>query len=195
MLFQHRLESVVDLGAPAQRLAEARRPDRGHHELLDVDSGVRVGAAVEDVHHRHRQDVRIGAAEIAEQRQLGGVGGRLADRQGYPEDGVGAQPRLVRGAVEVQQRLIDQALIVGVESDDGWCDFVEHGLHGLLHALAAVALAAVPQLDGLMLAGRRAGGHRGPCECPVDEGHLDLDRRIAARIEDLAGSDLLDNRH
>ena len=123
------------------------------------------------------------------------IGGGLGHRQRDTEDGVGAQPGLVRGAVEVQQRLIDQSLIVGVEPDDGRGDLVEHGLHGLLDALTAVAVAAVAQFDGLVLAGRRAGGHRGPCKCPVDQSHLDLDRRIAAGIEDLAGSDLLDNRH
>jgi hypothetical protein len=42
LLLEHRLERVVDLGAPAQRLAEGGRADRGDHELLDVDIGVGV---------------------------------------------------------------------------------------------------------------------------------------------------------
>ena len=74
-------------------------------------------------------------------------------------------------------------------------DLVEHGLHGLLHALAAVALAAVAQLDGLVLPGRRAGRHRRTGKCSVDQSYLDLDGRVASGIEDLAGPDLLDNRH
>src|SRR5699024_4222297 len=36
-VLEHALERVVDLDAPLQRLAEARRPDRGDHEFLDVD--------------------------------------------------------------------------------------------------------------------------------------------------------------
>src|SRR6202034_3060258 len=77
----------------------------------------------------------------------------------------------------------------------GRSDLVEHGVHGLLDALAPIPVAAVAQFDGLVLAGRRAGGHRGPRERPVDQGHLDLDCRVAAGIKDLAGPDLLDNRH
>ena len=50
------LEVVEDLGAHAQRVAEARRADRHDHELLEVDGVVGVRAAVEDVHHRHGQD-------------------------------------------------------------------------------------------------------------------------------------------
>ena len=186
---------MVHLGAPAQRLGEAGRADRRHHELLNVDSGVGVRTAVEDVHHRHRQDVRVRPADIAEQRQLGGIGGRFGDGQRDTQDGVGAQPGLVRGAVEVDQRLVHQPLIVGVEPDHGRTDLVEHGLHCLMHAFAAVTLAAVAQLDGLVLPGRRAGRHRGAGKRSVDQGYLDLDRRVTAGIEDLAGSDLLDNRH
>ena len=41
-LLEHRLQRVIDLSAPAQRLAEALGSDRGDHELLDVDVGVGV---------------------------------------------------------------------------------------------------------------------------------------------------------
>jgi hypothetical protein len=35
--------------------AKRRRADRHDHEFLDVDRIVGMGAAVDDVHHRHRQ--------------------------------------------------------------------------------------------------------------------------------------------
>ena len=75
VLLQDRLERVVGLGAHGQRLGEGRGADRGDHELLDVDVAVGVGATVEDVHHRHGQQVRRGAADVAEERQAGRVGG------------------------------------------------------------------------------------------------------------------------
>jgi hypothetical protein len=43
----------------------------------------------------------------------GGIGGRLGHRQRDTEDRVGAEPALVRGAVEIQQGLVDDALFVG----------------------------------------------------------------------------------
>jgi hypothetical protein len=75
-----------------------------------------VGAAVEDVHHRHRQHVRVGAADVAEQRQVRRVGGGTGHRHRHAEDRVGAEPGLVGGAVEVEHRLVDEPLLVGVEA-------------------------------------------------------------------------------
>ena len=64
------LFSAWKISAP-QRSASAkcRRADRHDHEFLEVDAVVGVNAAVEDVHHRHRQQVRIDAADIAIERQ------------------------------------------------------------------------------------------------------------------------------
>ena len=66
---QHRLQRLVDLGAPAQGLPERVRADRGDHELLHVDRAVRVRPAIDDVHHRHREHVRVRAADVPEQLQ------------------------------------------------------------------------------------------------------------------------------
>ena len=52
---QHRLQRVEDLGAGAQRFGERIEADRQHHEFLQVDVVVGMRAAVDDVHHRHRQ--------------------------------------------------------------------------------------------------------------------------------------------
>ena len=57
-------------------------------------------------------------------------------------------------------------------------------------ALAAVAgLVAVPQLDRLVDAGRGAGRHRRPAERAVLGDDVDLDGRVAPRVEDLPGID------
>src|SRR5436189_304734 len=48
-------------------------------------------AAVDDVHHRHRQDVGLGAADITVERQAGGVGRGLGHRQRNAENGIGAE--------------------------------------------------------------------------------------------------------
>ena len=100
---EHLLQRVVRLGAPAQRLAEARRADRHDHELLQVDRVVGVGAAVDDVHHRHRQHVRVRPADVAVQRQVELVGRGLGDGEADAEDRVRAEAGLVVGAVELDR--------------------------------------------------------------------------------------------
>ena len=101
---------------PSAAPREARRADRDDHELLEVDRVVGVGAAVEHVHHRHRQDPRRLAAEVAPQR-LALLGRRRARRgERDAEDRVGAEARLVRRAVEVDQRAVEALLVEHVEA-------------------------------------------------------------------------------
>src|SRR5439155_13718329 len=65
-------------------------------------------------------------------------------------------------------------------------DLIGHVLDGLLHPLAEVAsLVAVPQLEGLVLAGRGARRNGGPPQRARLRVNLHLQGGIAARIEDL----------
>ena len=117
---QHAGQRVVGLDAPAQRLGERGRAHRHDHELLQVDGVVGVHAAVDDVHHRHRQHVGVGAADVAVERQLELVGGGLGHGQRHAEDGVGAEPALVVGVPSRSIRAqVEAALVEGVEARRG----------------------------------------------------------------------------
>ena len=189
------LERVVRLRAPAQRLRERRGADRHDHELLQVDRVVGVDATVDDVEHRHGQHVRVRPTDVAVQRELELVGGRLGDRQARAEDRVGADPGLVVGAVELDQLAVDGSLVERVEAVEHAGDLVVHEPDGGEHALAEVPLAAVAELDRLVLTGRRAARHRGPAPGAALEHDFDLDGRVAARVEDLAADDVHDVAH
>ena len=92
--------SAWKTSTPVRRPAANESRPHGHdHELLEVDLVVRVGAAVQHVHHRHGQHVRGLAAEIAPQRQPGLGGGGLGGGERHAEDRVGPQSPLVRRAV------------------------------------------------------------------------------------------------
>ena len=115
---QRLLQRVEDLGAHPQALRERRRARRHDHELLEVDLVVGVRAAVEDVHHRHGQDPRLLAAEVAPERQADVRGRGVRGGERHAEDRVGAQARLVRRAVELDQRAVDRELVERVVPDD-----------------------------------------------------------------------------
>ena len=80
-------------------------------------------------------------------------------------------------------------LVGGVEPATAPGDLAVDVRDRLRDALAAVRVAAVAQLDGLELPRRRAGRHRGAAEGARLERDVDLDGRVAARVEDLAGVD------
>ena len=65
-----------------------------------------------------------------------------------------------------------------------------HVGHGLQDALApVVALVAVAQFHGLMLAGGSARGHDGAAQCAAFQDYVRFHGRIAARVQNLAGAD------
>ena len=116
--FRMRAQRVEDLGARAQRLGEGRHADRHDHELLQVDAAVGVRAAVQDVHHRHRQrrSCRPPAAARSARgaRRAAGRRGRApALRRGHrdAEQRVRAEAALGRRAVERDQRFVERALV------------------------------------------------------------------------------------
>src|SRR5690606_15713699 len=62
------LQGVEHLGSAAESFPETLGADRHDHEFLDVYRVVGMAAAVDDVHHRYRQDTRRRAADIAVER-------------------------------------------------------------------------------------------------------------------------------
>ena len=74
-------------------------------------------------------------------------------------------------------------------------DLAVHVLDRLAHALAAVAIAAVAQLVGLVRAGAGAARHDGPPPRAGEQLDVDLDGGIAPGVEDLAAQDLHDRAH
>ena len=151
------LERMEHFGAVAHRLAEARRAHGHDHELLQVEVVVGVRAAVDDVHHRHRQLHAAHAAEVAVQRQARFFGRGAGHGHRYGQRSVGAQAGLVLGAVQVDQRPVQEGLFAGVQTQHRFGNLGVDVLDGLEHALAEIAaLVAVAQLDGFARAGRCA---------------------------------------
>ena len=183
---QARLERVVDLAADAQGLAEARRAVRDDHELLQVERVVGVRPAVDDVHHRHGQDMRGRPAERAPERQPERGRRGLGDGQRGAEHAVGADAALVGRPVDLAQQPVDAALVVHVVAEQRRAELVVDARDGALDRLAAVGGAAVTALDRLVRPGRRARGHGGAAERAGVGEDVDLDGRVSARVEDLA---------
>ena len=95
----------------------------------------------------------------------------------------------------VEHRPVHGLLVARVQALDGGGQVAVGVGHRIGHALAAPRIAAVAQLHGLELAGGRAGRHRGATAGARGQRDLDLDRGVAAAIQDLPGVDLLDVAH
>ena len=103
---------MEDFRTHAQALAEGLRTDRHDHEFLEVDGVVSMNAAIDDVHHRNGKHARGSTTDVAIERQARSIGSRLGSGKRHPEDGVGAEARLVGRAVEFDHRLVDGDLVL-----------------------------------------------------------------------------------
>ena len=118
-------------------------------------------------------------------------GGGARDRQRDAEDRVGAEPGLVRGPVEVDQGAVDRPLLGGAGADERVGDVS-------LTFETALAPPCRPRPRPRRAARwprtRRSRRRREPRHARGArvERHLDLDRRVSPRVEDLAGVDALD---
>ena len=182
-------QRVVDLGPGTEGLAIRRCATRHHHELLDVDRVGGMRTAVDHVEAWDGEDTRRRPTEVPIQGKPDGGCGGPGHRQRDPQDGVGAECLLVRRPVEVEHSLVDILLAGGVHPEQRRGDRVADMTQRLLHALSAEPGLVVAQLDRFAGPGGGAGGHGRPTETTPGEEHLDLDCRVAPRVEDLAGAD------
>jgi hypothetical protein len=181
------LERMEDLSPGPERLRERGEASRHDHELLDIDRGVGVLAAVEDVHQRQRQRSSHRATDVAVQREAKLVGGCMRRGKRSAEDGIGAKLALVGAAIEGTQGAVDADLVGGLEPDQRRPERLVGVSHGLEDPLAAVSTRiVVPQLDGLPFTGRGTRWHGRTAGGARDKGDLDLDGRVAPGVEDLA---------
>jgi hypothetical protein len=187
---------MENLGAPAHRFLQRRRAEGNNHEFLKVDRVVGMHATIDDIHHRHRQNMRLDAADVAVKRQAGDIRRRLGGGERDSQNGVGAEPCLVRRAIERDHRRVDLALIFRVESAQGIENIAVDAFDRLENALAGKApLVAVAQLDCLMRSGRGTRRHRRAPARPILQGDIDLDGWVAAAIQDFPRGDVDDCGH
>ena len=85
---QDLLESLIDFGAHAQRLAERGRTDRQHHIFLHIGRVVSVLAPVENVHHRNGECAGRYAAQVAIEWLLLCIGRRFRHGKRDTQDSI-----------------------------------------------------------------------------------------------------------
>ena len=181
------------LGTHPQGFAEALGAMGHDHEFLEIQAVGGVGAAIDHIHQRHRQQVRQRTTQIAVERQVDGVGGGVRVGQAHRQDGVRPQSTLVIASIELVHGRIHGGLVEGAEAAEGWGDPLLDVLHGLLHAFAEVFVVAIAQFVGLVGACAGAAGHDRPAAgSPLQIQHR-LHRGGAAGVEHLAGHDRIDH--
>ena len=194
LLMQQALEGVEHLGTHAQGFLEAAGTVGHHHEFLKVEAVGGVGAPVDDVHQRHRQQGGHRPPQVAVQRQAHAVGSGPGAGQADRQDRVGPQGALVVGAIQLDHGGVHGALVEGTQAAEGRGDLLFNVGDGLADAFAEVAAAAVAQLVGFVGAGAGAAGHDGPAAGAAFKQNLGFDGGGSPGVEHLAGYHSVDHK-
>ncbi len=187
-------QCMKDFRPNTHGLGERFRSHRHDHEFLEINRVVRVCTAIDDIHHRHRQDMRIRTAKISVDRQPACHCRGLGDRERYAKDGVGAEPLLGWRPVKITKDAIYAQLIFCFELLQRIEYLAIDRIDGLAHALPEITFRiAVAQLVRLKRAGRRAGGNARAAHGTIFQYNVDLDGWIAATVKNFT-PDYFQNR-
>jgi len=110
LLRQARARGAIHFGDPLQALGKAARAGTDDEVVLDVDAPARVRAAAVDLHLRHRHGDAALAREVPPKRALRRRRGCLQAGERHRDDGIGAEARAVRCAVERDELGVDRVL-------------------------------------------------------------------------------------
>jgi hypothetical protein len=125
--------------------------------------------------------VLVQLGDVLPQWHLADVGTSHGDGHRSAEDCVGAELRLVGGAVERDHRLVEFALVERVLALEQFGDRAIDRFNGLQHTLAEIdLLVAIAQFAGFEFAGGSAGRNGGTGHETVVERDVDLNGRVAA---------------
>ena len=121
-----------------------------------------------------------------------GTGARRSERD--TEDGVGSEPRLVLGSIELDQGGVEHPLLGQCRSDERVAQLAGDVRNGAEHAEAAEARATVTQFGCFCSTCRAPRGNIGRTDHTTLQLEIDLHRGQPAAVEHLTGSYVLDRQ-
>jgi len=173
---------VVYLSAHSKTFLEAARTGGHDHEFLDINSIIRMLAAIHDVHHWHRHLLGIGTSQISIQRHMQRACRCPGCCHGHSQHSIGAEMRLILGTIQLQQDGVKGRLFKYIHADHCRSDLGIHMVYRPFHSKAAIPLFPIPEFYCLILPCRRAGRHTGPSQVFVPCQHFHFYSRIPAGI-------------
>src|SRR5579872_1792173 len=193
-LVQEIVERMEGLCTVAQSLAKCRRAVWDDHELLKVERVLRMLTAIDDVHHGDRQLRGRTTTQITIERYACSRSRGARDSHRDAKDGVRAEPGLVFGAVERDERSIDRVLRGGWHAYEALANDAICMGHCPKHTFSAVAgCIAIPKFERFVATRRSAGRNRCRSGVPVCQSRNDTQRWVAAGVQDLVCVECLDD--
>ena len=183
---QEAFEGVEDLGAPSDGLFERWRFDGADHKFLKVEAIIRMEPSVDDVHHRNGEDVAVASADIAVEGKAGRRSPYAGQGERGSEDGIGTEAGFVGRPIGFDHESVKPLLIKNMLADQDLRNGAVDMLYGCFDSLFEVAFRIlISELEGFMLPCGGTGGDSRFRHDVLVCGETHLERRLAARVENL----------
>ena len=154
-----------------------------------------MGAAVKDVHHGHRQNPGIVAANITVQADTQSVGSGLGACQRNTQNGVGTQTALIGGSVQSNHEPVNFRLVQYVFTLQCLSNFAVHMIYSPADTLTKVtALITVTQFACFVNTGGSAGRYGGSSDDTVFQHYIHFHSGISAGIQDFSCQNVLNQK-
>ena len=184
------------LDTRAQSLTEGIKAGGDDKELLEVNGGLRMGAAVDNVHTGGGDHLCIGAADITIKGKTEQLSSGMSASQGHAEDRVGAQVLFERGAVQLEHGVVDQHLVGGIQTFDSGSQHFVDVFDRFEGALAEIALfVAVTEFQRFALAGGRTGGNDCTTLDTIVQQHFHFHGGVATAVQNFSSMNFNDFCH
>jgi hypothetical protein len=157
---QNARKGMIRLRTKTQRLGKVGSSQWNNHEFLEINAVRSMLAAIEHIHHRHRQNAGIFPAKVPVQRLPGFRRRRSRHSHGNTQYRVGTETAVVISAIQCPKRPIQPRLIMCVEACNRGRDLDIDIFGRRQNTLAAITTRiAVTPFDGLVFSGRRPRRH------------------------------------
>ena len=196
ILLQNRLQSMEYFSTHTDSFMLILSTNRHDHVFLAVSSRISVLAAIQDVHHRNRQNLGICTADVLVQRLSVVISSSSCASQGNRQRSICTQVALERRAIEIQHNLVNLGLAGNIHADQLRSDLGVDILNSLQNSLAAeTLLITITELKSFPLTGRSTRRNNCASKCTGFSGNFAFNSRVAARIENFACINTYDIRH
>ena len=152
--------------------------------------------AIDDIHHRHRQNARLSTADIAIKRLACGLGGGFGNGHRDAQNRVRTQTALILGAVHFDHNRINCGLFSGVKPNQRVGQFAIDARDRLLNTFAHIArFIAIAHLNRLIGACGCTRRHSRAAQGAIFEDYIHLNGGVATAVENFAGVNINDGGH
>ena len=194
--FKVLLQGVENFSTHTNSFTDRRSANRHNHEFLNVDWVISMLTAVQNIHHRNRQNMSHRTAKVTIKRKFAffSLSFRNSHRNG--ENSISTEFAFVFSAIEFNHSFINVDLVIGIKTSQSVINSVINIFNGFQNTFSAkTGFVAITKFNSFVNTGRSAGRNSGTSESTALKNNISLNGRITTRINNFSSMNIYNSTH